>query len=181
MPSTNPSNGPSLVRQLVKSVTASYTRPNDTTQYASGDVVANSTSAATILTFSNMAVAPGKGGVIQGVTLIDSVNATIKPDFELYLFNATITMQNDNVQWAITDSDLQKLVSEVDLPGAYFRVANVGTGATGNGTIVRDSLSIAYNCTTTDTSLYGVLIIRNSYTPVGLETFDIQLRFLQDQ
>ena len=58
-----------LLRPVSKIISASYTRPADTTAYAEGDVLANSTSAATILTFPNVARANGLGFLIDGVTV----------------------------------------------------------------------------------------------------------------
>ena len=45
-----------------RKVTATFTRPANTTAYAAGDVVNDSVSAPTVITFSGCAAAPGLGG-----------------------------------------------------------------------------------------------------------------------
>lgn len=161
-------------RPVTKLITASYTRPADTTTYAAGDVVADSTSAATILTFSSIARAAGLGGVIQHAQLIDSAAQTTKPDFELYLFDTAPTMQNDNAAWAPSDSEMEKCLGRID-----FATANFKTGS-GNGMIQAANISIPFQCASSVSAIYGILVARNAYVPVSAEKFTVRLHVLQD-
>jgi hypothetical protein len=164
------------LRPVSKTVETSYTRPADTTTYASGDVVANSTSAATILTFANMSRANGLGGIIQGATLIDSVSAALKPEFELYLFDTAPAMQNDNAAWAPSDAELDKCLGYIAFASGGWRT---GTSS-GNGLIDIDALAKSYQCAPASTSLFGVLVARNAYVPASGEKFTVRLHVIQD-
>lgn len=156
--------------------TTAFARPNDTTQYAAGDVVADSstTGAANILRFLNIARAPGGGGIIQSAIFINSVAAATKPDLELYLFDQVIPMQSDNVAWNPTDQDMLSCVGVVPFPVGNFKTAGA------NGIIFAPGLGMAFSCAQGSQNLYGVLVARNTYTPTAVEVFELRLQVLQD-
>lgn len=176
--SRNPANVAGVLRPLSKTIEAAYTRPADTTAYAAGDVVANSTSAATILTFSNMARALGLGGVIQNAALIMSTAAATKLSAELFLFDTAPTMQNDNAAFAPSDSELDKCLGVIVFDGTS---TSNGARTTGNGcAIVTGAISLSYQCAATAKDLYGVLVARNAYTPGNAETLRVRLGCILD-
>jgi hypothetical protein len=162
----------------VASASASYTRPANTTTYAAGMVIADSTSAATALTFTGMASAAGKGGILLSAMLYDSANQTLKLDAELFLFTASPTMQNDGVAWAPTDSDVGNIVARVRFNAGLSVVGNTAAGASGNVIIDSEAINRAY-VSGASTSLFGVLVVRNGYTPVSAEVLTIRLLFSQ--
>jgi len=155
-------------------LTQSYTRPADTNTYAAGDVVAESTSAATILTFTGFAKAAGLGATIQAVTFVDSAAQTLKPEFELYLFDTAPTMQNDNVAWAPSDSEMEKCLGVIALPSQLFKTAGA------NGVISVDGPGRPIQCASSVSSIYGILVTRNAYVPISGEKFVIRLHVSQD-
>jgi hypothetical protein len=106
--------------------------------------------------------------------LIGSVAATLKPDFELYLFDTTVTMQNDNVAWAPSDAEMETCVGMISFPGGYWRTAGA------NGIIEMDALSKSFNCGGASTTLFGILVARNAYVPASGEKFTIRLKIIQD-
>lgn len=148
----------------------SFTRPSDTTTYASGDAVNNSTSAPTVLTFANIARASGLGGIIESATMILSTRATLAGVFELWLFDTTVTMTNDNTAWGISDANLNTSIGCI-----YFSLRNDGD-ASSNCIYQATNIGIAYKCTTT--SLFGALVVRNAYVPGNGEVFTIRLKCL---
>lgn len=148
----------------------SFTRPSDTTTYASGDAVNNSTSAPTVLTFANIVRASGLGGVIESATMILSTRATLAGVFELWLFDTTVTMTNDNTAWGISDANLNTSIGCI-----YFSLRNDGD-ASSNCIYQATNIGIAYKCTTT--SLFGALVVRNAYVPGNGEVFTIRLKCL---
>jgi hypothetical protein len=152
---------------------ASYTRPADTTAYAAGDVLAESTSAATVLTFTNIGASNGGGATLLGVTLIDSVAAATPPELELYLFDTAPTMQNDNVAWAPSDAEMEKCLGFVSLYRGLFKTCGA------NGIVDVDGLSKSIICASGTTSIYGILVHRLSYTPTSAEKFTVRLRYAQ--
>src|SRR5207245_2234219 len=96
-------------------LTVTMTRPADTTAYAAGDQVSNSTSAPTILTFAGAARVSGGTGVITHVWITDSVAAATLPDLELWLFDTTATPNNDNAAFAPSDATSNTIVAVVHL------------------------------------------------------------------
>lgn len=168
----------SLLRPVSTTVTASYTRPADTNVYAVGDVLANSTSAASILTFAGVARAPGLGFLLDGVTLIQSAAPTLPPSLELHLFDTSITMQNDNAAWNPTDADLARSLGYVKFPGT--QIAGAASGGNGNYVLSIPSDIKSRAAASATTSIYGVVVVRNGYTPVSGETFTFRLHVVKD-
>ena len=154
-------------------ISASFTRPANTTAYASGDVVCNSTSAPTPMVFSRATVTQGpKFSTIRQVVVVDSANQTTKLTGELWLFDTTVALDNDNDAFTPTDAELATLIGVVEL-GTPF-VGDATSGADGNAVYVK-SVSIPIETKAADNAIYGVLIARNSYTPVSAESFTVRL------
>lgn len=162
-------------RTTGKIITVSKTRPADTTTYAAGDVVNESASAGTIWTFPNFAREEGRGALIQSAVLIDAVTQTLKPEFELYLFDTSIVTQNDNTAWGPTDSDMKTCVGVIEFPAALFK-----TGGAQNGVISRNGLGLYAVCGSASTTLYGIVVARNAYVPTSGEEFTLRLSVVQD-
>jgi len=161
-------------RPVTALVEATLTRPSDTTTYTAGDVVANSTSAPVVITFSNMAREAGLGGIIQGACCINNVAQTLKPDLELYLFDQSPTIQNDNAAWAPTDAHMKYCLGMIRFAPGNF---NVGSG---NGIIRAEPPSLSFKCFTGVKALYGILVVRNAYIPTSAEEFFFRLHVIQD-
>lgn len=164
-------DGTTLVGGFTTVITTTMTRPADTNIYAAGDQVSNSTTAPTIITFANAARVSGGTGVIVGATITDSVLGSPLPDLELWLFDTTATPNNDNAAFAPTDGVANTVVAVIHLSATYAGTVNV----------ILDSgaLSIPF-VTVAGTSLFGMLVVRNSYTPASGEVFSVRLRLLQD-
>lgn len=163
-----------LLRPVSKTIATSFTRPGDTTTYTAGDVMCNSTSAPVVLTFANMARANGLGGLIQNSRLIFDEAPTLKLDSELYLFDTSPTIQNDNAAWAPTTADLANLVGVIPFPTANFK-----TGS-GNGVIDNQNEAISFQCAAGSTSLFGIVVARNAYVPGNGKVYRFRLAVIQD-
>jgi hypothetical protein len=156
----------------------SFTRPADTNAYTAGDVVADSTSAAALLTFEAVTPGDGYGTVLDGLVFTSSANvAAAKPDLELWLFNvAPASYGNDNEAFAPTDAEVQDCIGIVAIPVASFKVGLSGADAAGNA--VCDVRGIGLNIAgLTGNKMYGVLVARNAYVPISGEVFTILLKF----
>lgn len=151
-----------------KAIDVSFTRPADTNVYAIGDAVNNSTTAPTILTFPNVVPFKGGQGEILQLTMIDSAAQTLKPDFKLWLFDAAVTMQNDNAAWAISDADMKKYVALFSFEEANFIVAaaNGFSPGFGNG---------FFQCAPASQDLFGVVVANNAYIPISAEEFTFRM------
>lgn len=175
---TSGSSGSSGTGNLTNIVNGSFTRPNDTTAYASGDAMTDSTSAPTIINFANVASANNKGGVIIGATLIDSANQSTKGLFDLFIFDTTATPDNDNSAFTPTDAELATLVGVISFDTPINGDATSGAG--GNAVYPAVGLNLPFKTGASSRDLFGLLVARNAYTPVAQEVFTVRLNVLQD-
>lgn len=151
--------------------TASITRPDDTTQYAANDVITTATTAST-LDFALCNRFTGGGYMIVSAILEDSAAPSTKIDADLWLFSADITdLDADNAPFTPTDAQMETVVGRIAFPVASFVMGATDT----NGAIQVLNLNIVASANT----LYGVLVARNTYTPVGLEKFTVTLGIVQ--
>jgi hypothetical protein len=144
------------------------TRPADTTTYTAGDVVCN----AATLQIPN--VARSGSAVIQHATLVSSSNPTLKGDFELWLFSATVAAVADNAAFAPTDAEMLTFVGMIPFATADFKAGLSGADGPGNAMCQSSSLAIP----TTAGTLYAQLVVRNAYVPISAEVLKINLNIL---
>jgi len=158
-------------------VQAAVTRPDNTTQYAAGDVIG--TAASATLTFNNVALQQGGSVIITTVLVDDSANQATKPVLELWLFDAAPPAVVDNAPWAPTDAVMLTRVAALSLDSTDIYVGNATVGAGGNSCQQwADAFQVI--CAADSQALYGVLVVRNTYTPVAEEVFTVRVAALQD-
>jgi hypothetical protein len=160
---------------MTKSVhhsTASYTRPADTAIYTAGDVLSESTSAPTVLTFKS-AVRNGNS-ILKAALCIDSVAAGTKPDLELWLFHTAPAPVNDNAAFTITDAEALTLVAIVPFAVASFQASalNCACQKLALDLPLRGALGSRAMATQ---DLYGIVVVRNAYTPASGEVLTFTL------
>jgi hypothetical protein len=149
-------------------VNAAYTRPSDTTAYAAGDVVSNSTSASVPLVFNGVARFEGGTGRIVGARLYDDSAPGTAGDFEMHLYRASPAVANDNSAWAPTDAASLTITAKIAFGTVtVMGAANVAYFVTG--------LDCHFKCGEGLTDLYGVLVARNAYTPASAGVITIEL------
>lgn len=156
-----------------------FTRPSDTTAYASGYLVANSVTAGSVATlqFATAARVSGGTGDVIGCKIKKSTNSATNAAFRLHLFTIipTFTSAGDN-------SALSTVV--VGTAGGYLGYVDVtamtgfsdvasGTGAPDNARQRLPFIAVAQ-------ILYGFLEARGAYTPGSAETFDVSIMVKQD-
>ena len=158
-------------------ITSSITRPNDTAQYTIGDVWANSTSAPTLATLTNCVSGGGGSGRIVEAVLVDSANVTPAGDFEVWIFNDTVTQFNDNAPLALSDAECLKVVTVLPFSTGY--VGNTGSNAAGNRVYVTSAQDKEFRCKTGVRDLYFMIVARNAYVPVANETLTLLIHIEQ--
>lgn len=162
-------------------VEATFTRPEDVTQYTAGDVVANATGTThAVITFANCALVKGGSGEIIGACLVSSANQATKPDLELWLFDTAPTAMEDNAAFDPTDAELRDVVGVIPFPVASFKIGTVTVGADGNVRCEGSTGGYPFVCASGSKDLYGILVERGTYTPVSAERFDLRLMIWQD-
>lgn len=161
-------------------VSSGVTRPSDTTAYAAGDAVTDSTSAPTAITFSGCAKANAGSGTIYSVQCVDSAAQTTKAQLELWIFAGTSapTPDNDNAAFTPTDGELANLIGVVEFNAWY--VGDASSGASGNCVSRALNQNIGFVCGASVDDLYGLVVVRNAYTPVSGESFTFILHIGQD-
>lgn len=159
-------------------VTTSATRPSDTTAYATGDAWSNSTSAPSVLTFSNVLRVSGGSSLLTSMVIITSANqiATAMLQGELWLFDTTVTAQNDNAAMSLTDAELETLVAK--LPFIVDSAASSSTGASGSACTTVTGINVLVSGVSS-ANLFGVVRMTAAYTPVSAEKLTFRLQFMQ--
>lgn len=161
--------------------TGTITRPADTTAYAAGDAFTNSTSVPATASISGCARANGGSGVIIGATLMSSANQSTKLDCDIFIFDTTITADNDNSAFTPTDTELATAVGVITFSGANAKTGDATSGASGN-CIYPSSLPnpMPFVCGGGSDSLFWSAVPRNGYTPVSGEVLTLRLTISQD-
>jgi hypothetical protein len=152
--------------------TVSFTRPANTTQYAIGDAVSDSTSSPTVLEFANIATNVTKTIIIQEVMITSSAAQATLPQFKLWLFNASPTAINDNSAFTLTDAENNTCQATIELTSPNV----ISSKATNNSRLEITNLQRIIRAGSSSLSLYGLLEARNAYTPISGEIFTIALK-----
>lgn len=158
-------------------VVANFTRPADTTAYAAGDVVADSTSAPTVITFNSVARKNGGHFYLVGAHMTSSGNEATKPQFELWLFNAAPGLDNDNAAFTPTDAEIRTVLAVIQFNTWFEGTAGAGGNSWAAGVVNPDDALIECGAAVDD--VYGELVVRNAYTPISAERFDITLQVVK--
>ena len=149
---------------------ASLTRPADTTAYASGDLIANSTTAGSVtpLTFF---IPYGRGLRLAKVNLKRSATSVTNASFRLHLYKDSPTVTNgDNSAWLSIEAGYQGSVDIVGTSPAFSDAAK----ATGTY-VVNSNYAPFFLFTDADQFIYGLLEARGAYTPASAEIFTAYL------
>lgn len=152
-------------------VIANFTRPADTTAYAVGDLVANSTTAGSVspMTFT-MSRSAGLGGMLRRVRLRKSNTSITNANFRVHFYSVSPTVSNgDNGAWLT--NQVANYVGAVDV--TCDRVFT--DGASGNGVP-----NIGNEMNFTADTYYALVEARAAYTPGNAEVFTLELEVLRN-
>jgi len=159
-----------------KVIETSIIRAANTTAYAAGDVVENSTASG--FTFATAARGNAMGGQINHAMLFSSHSNGTPLDGELWVMDTLMALDVDNLAFTPTDAEMRNMVGVIP-----FATGNgfVGTAA-GNVLIPasRTFLPMRFVTATADDALYGVLVARNAYVPASAEVITLKLFIEQD-
>lgn len=157
---------------------ASFTRPANTTAYASGQLVANSTTAASVTPIP-LPVARVNGGTcaIPTVKLSKSSTGVTNASFRIHLYrNAPTASNGDGGVW-LTTSSIYLGYADITMDKVFTDEAS-GTGVVkdtaGNPrTLLTDTASGSQN-------IYALIEARGAYTPASAEAFTLTAEVAQD-
>ena len=157
--------------KIVRAAASQMTRPADVTAYASGDLVANSTTAGSVtpLSFTVARVAAGSG-MIRRLRIKTSSTSITNAQFRLHLYTTSPTVTNgDNGVWLSAGSANYIGSMDVTLDKAF------SDGAAGLSAVTEINFALA-----SGQLVYGLLEARAAYTPTSAGTFDVALEVIQN-
>lgn len=153
------------------------TRPNDTTAYASGDLVANSVTAGSVvpLAFTVTRIAAGSA-MIRRVRFKKSGTTITNASFRVHFYKTSPTPSNgDNGVWLTTESTYLGSV-DCDLTSA---AAKVFTDAAKVIAVPTIGSEIIFSLSSGQL-IYGLIEARAAYTPIANEVFTVVLELAQN-
>lgn len=161
---------------------ANFTRPADTTAYASGDLVANSVTAASVVPLSWTAAARVAAGsfLVRRARLKKSTTGVTAATFRLHLYTSDPSASSgiangDNAAWSTNHSGYVGSI-DLDISGATgraFRDSAAVQGAPAVGQEINVKLASGQ-------TIYGLLEARGAYTPGNAEIFTVDLELQQN-
>lgn len=156
-----------------------FTRPADTTAYASGDLIANSVTAGAVvaLTFAAALRQPGYKAIVRRVGLRTNQALLANGTFRLHLFALTPTVTGgDNAPLDVANlaAAAQQYLGYV----ADIGLSIIGTGQGARGWSVGPAQEIGFTQATT-AALFGLLEARAAYVPTSGQTFQAMLEIAQ--
>lgn len=157
---------------LLTTSVASFTRPNDTTSYTSGDLVANSTTAASVTPMSFPIAKSATGQtIISRARIAKSGTGVSNATFRVHLYESAPTVANgDNGAWL--SNKATSYLGNVDVNVALaMSDGAAGFGAAAAGAEMRFRL-------TAGSTLSGLLEARGAYAPDAQEVFIVTLECL---
>jgi len=166
----------------VGNISATVTRPADTNIYASGDLIANNTTAGSVtaMDFSTAARQAAGSFMVRRVRLHKDDDDVTAASFRLHLFDAdptgTAPAAGDNGAISLTgvlDNHLGSVDFDMTTSPDIHTEGNMAIGTPLQGTEILVDLSSGQ-------SVYGLLEARGAYTPASGEIFTAVLELLQD-
>ncbi len=149
---------------------AAVTRPADTTQYAAGDLVANSTTAGSVTPIQfSVGGQFASGGKIVGGKMRKSTNGVTTASFRLHLFTATKTVTNGD-NGAIVVNSMDGYLGYLNFD---FATIADDTNIIG-GAIEKTAAALAAGLPFKAPGgvLYGLIEAKGAYTPASAEVFN---------
>lgn len=147
-------------------VSASFTRPSDTTAYADNDLVANSTTAGSVVPLTFTIGGARNIKIMKAILLKSSVTVT-NASFTLHLYKDSPTVANgDNGAYSSSTS------------GFIGSIAFVGTGQnvqTDDCAIPTDLTTPLFATLDSDSTIYGLVSAEAAYGPASAEVFTLTL------
>jgi hypothetical protein len=149
---------------------ANFTRPNDAAVYAAGDLIANSTTAGSVVPLQWTI---GYGFALKLFRTKIKFNSAVPTlaQFKLHFYGSSPTVTNgDNGAWLSTESNYQHSVS-IDASTLTFSDSTSGYGIYVNTAL---SMPMYIQCDQ-NYKIYGLLTATAAYTPTALEVFTVDL------
>lgn len=155
-----------------------FARPADTTVYASGDIVANSTVGANVVPIAISAARLNGGtGMLRRMRLSKSGPSLVNASFRVHIFKTSPTLtagDNASINGAVNG------VASIHL--GYFDITMDQSFSDGAKGISSPSVGseIVFDTAAGSTNLYALIEARAAYAPLSGETFTVAAEILRD-
>lgn len=154
-------------RTVVSTSSVEITRPADATAYAAFDAVASSSTAPTILTFSNINPSSFQNCYITKAKLFTDQSANTAR-FRLGIYISSVTAVNDNAQQTLLYANNGIKIGSID----FDACSTEGTGSTGAASL---NTTIRLPFLISGTTIYALLETLDAFTPASGQKFWIEL------
>lgn len=146
------------------------TRPADTTQYASGDLIADTTTAASVTPFSfaGAVKTPGRSIRIERIKVRTSNTSLTNASFRIWLFYTSPTVTNGD-NGALTGNLTSAVIGSLDV--TLNRAWADGASGTATPTF-GNAMLVELNAGST---MYALMEAQAAYTPTSAQTFSLEL------
>lgn len=164
---------PLATADIFTNPSANFTRPADTTAYAAGDLVANSTTAGSVSPMS-LTVARNAAGsfLIHRLKLHKSGTGTTNAIFRAHLFRATTTVVNGD-NGALSMAGVANYLGSVDI--AVDQAFTDGAAGFSSLAMLDMAVKLA-----SGQAVFALLEARATYTPVSAEVFTLTAEVVQN-
>ena len=155
-------------------ISATYLIPSGANNYAALDVIADSTSAPTVLTFSGCGRdLAGSGYIVKARMFTDQKTFTGR--IKLHLFHTSPTAINDNSPYLLLYANNSKGIGTITFPAAATEDPTNSTAA--NAFVVPDGISLpmSYKCDANSQALYGIVEVLDIFTSAATQNFWFEL------
>lgn len=152
----------------LKRISTNFTRPGDnTTTYAIGDAITNSTSAPVVfeLDLSTIGAVAGQAVEIRKLAVVSSAKQSLLPLVNVFLSSTTFAATNDNSALSIDDTTME-------LGGSWFN-CDIQNSTSLNSRVAYSGVPQPLVLAAADTKLYGTIQAANAYVPASAEKFTI--------
>lgn len=148
---------------------ASFTRPGNITAYASGQLVANSTTAGSVVPMTFAIRNENIGSIVRRVRMRKNSTGVSGSAFRVHFYNVAPTVTNgDGGVWLSTTSGY---IGSFDVTiDKAFSDGSGGAGVVNNGI----DMNVAVG------TIYGLVEARGAYTPVSGEIITVELEIVCD-
>lgn len=155
---------------------ATFTRPADTTAYAAGDLVANSTTAGSVvaMSFTSMVRTAGDCVRLERARLTKTGTSLTNAQFRLHLFeDVPVPSVGDNA--AFQTSNALSTTKVLNYIGSFSFTLDRSGSDGASGRAVPDTTFPITTSPVSGTTLYGLLEATAAYTPANAEVFVLTL------
>ena len=145
------------------------TRPTGTDIYSAKDSISDSTSAPSVLTFSDVARVTGGSGYITKARLTTN-QSTNAARYRLHIYHTSPTAINDNAQFTLLWANRANCIGYIDFDACQTE----GTGSDAAQSL-NTTVRLAFTCDTGSKALYGQLETLDGFTPASGQVYYIEL------